>query len=81
MKMSESAMRTHAPSRNLRRKAEKYSASIILKNTTKAIARITFWCQCKTKIRDIKQVVTNMIVIPVKPDHDIVKSIKGILGI
>ncbi|MFS7958743.1 hypothetical protein Hanom_Chr08g00682301 [Helianthus anomalus] len=75
MKINESAIGTHAPSRNFIREAEKYKASIVPKSTTKPIARKTLWCQHRTITRDVKHVVTNITVITAKPDQHVMKSI------
>jgi hypothetical protein len=47
--------------------AEKYSASMVPKNTMKAIARNMLLCQHKTITRDIRHVVTSMTVITANP--------------
>lgn len=62
-------MGTHAPSRNLMRDAEKYSASMEPKTNIKQMARTILLCQHKTITRDIKQVVTSMTVMTANPVH------------
>jgi len=47
--------------------AEKYSASMVPKNTMKPIARNMLLCQHKTITRDIRHVVTSMTVITANP--------------
>jgi len=67
--MSERAMGTQAPSRNLIRDAEKYSASMDPKKNMKQMARKILLRQHTTITRDIRQVVTSMTVITAKPIH------------
>jgi len=67
IKMKASTIGTQAPSLNLISAAEKYSASIVPKNTIKPIARNMLLCQHKTITRDIRHVVTSMTVITANP--------------
>lgn len=63
----ESALGTQAPSKNLIRVAEKKSASMEPKKTTKHTARIMLLFQQRTITRDIKQVVTSITVMTANP--------------
>jgi len=67
MKIKARTIGTQAPSLNLMSAAEKYSASMVPKNTMKAIARNMLLCQHKTITRDIRHVVTSMTVITANP--------------
>jgi len=67
--MRERAMGTQAPSRNLIRDAEKYSASMDPKKNMKQMARKILLCQHNTITRDIRQVVTSITVMTAKPVH------------
>jgi hypothetical protein len=67
MKMKERTIGTQAPSLNLMSAAEKYSASMVPKNTMKPIARNMLLFQHEIITRDIRHVVTSMTVITANP--------------